>query len=211
MPVISRRAEFEEVALPHLDALYNSALSLTHNGVAADDLVQETYLKAWRFFDSFATGTSCKAWLFKIMMNTYINQYRRRNRQPQTVDFKEIEDHSESRLGPDVTPLDPDAYLVFDGLFSDEVKSALESLPDYFLEVALLADVEQFTYQQIADILDVPIGTVRSRLSRARGLLQTKLWGYAKERGLAGDRDLAEEHGLAGQRALDDTGQGEFL
>ena len=200
MPAISRRIEFEEEALPHIDALYNSALSLTHDPISADDLVQETYLKAWRFFDSFSPGTSCKAWLFKIMMNTYINQYRRRNRQPQTVDFKEIEDHAESRIGLDMPPLDGSAQTVFNGLFSDEVKSALESLPEYFLDVALLADIEQFTYQEIADILGVPIGTVRSRLSRARSLLQAKLFHYARERGLAGQRVSGDDSSLGDTR-----------
>jgi RNA polymerase sigma-70 factor, ECF subfamily len=187
MPNEKRRTEFETEALPHMDALYNSALSLTRSGAGADDLVQETYLKAWRFFDSFKPGTSCKAWLFKIMMNTYINQYRRRARQPQSVDFHDIEGHSESRIEASVQPQSAEERIAYDGLFSDEVKAALESLPEYFRSVALLADMEGFSYQEIADMLDVPIGTVRSRLSRARGMLQKKLMDYARERGIIRD------------------------
>jgi len=193
-----RRADFEATALPHLDALYHAALSMTRNAANADDLVQETFLKAWRFWDKFKAGTSCKAWLFRIMTNTYINQYRRWSREPYKVDFDEIEEHSEHKISGDaVATLDEAEREAFDQVFSDEVRAAMESLPPYFRIVALLADVEGFSYQEIAEMIDVPIGTVRSRLSRARGMLQRRLLDYARERGLAGKRqgtDSNERH-----------------
>ncbi len=179
-----RRQQFRQEALPHMDALYNHALSLTRDEASADDLVQETYLKAWRFWDSYTPGTSCKAWLFRILMNTYINQYRRKTRRPQEVDFADVEGHSESKIEDTVKGLDADQRDVFEGLFSDEVKDALDGLPEYFRQVVMLADVEEMTYQEIAEVLDVPIGTVRSRLSRARGLLQDRLTEYARDRGI---------------------------
>ncbi len=192
-----RRRRFEAEAMPHMDALYGSALSMTRSATMADDLVQETYLKAWRFWDKFTPGTSCKAWLFRIMTNTYINMYRKRSREPYTVDFNDIEERSESQVtSGDVislpATLDESERASFDALFSDEVKAALESLPPYFRIVAILSDIQGFTYQEIADILDIPIGTVRSRLSRARGMLQEKLREYARDRGLIGDaRNIA--------------------
>ena len=187
-----RLRQFEAEAVPHMDALYGSALSMTRTAVLADDLVQETYLKAWRFWDTFTPGTSCKAWLFRIMTNTYINMYRKRSREPYTVDFDDIEERSESQVvsGEALAfpaALDEAERASFDALFSDEVKAALEGLPPYFRIVAILSDIQGFTYQEIADILDIPIGTVRSRLSRARGMLQQKLGEYARERGLIGD------------------------
>ncbi len=187
MDIDGRRADFEALALPHLDALYHAALSMTRNAANSDDLVQETYLKAWRFWDKFTPGTSCKAWLFRIMTNSYINQYRKRSREPCKVDFDEIEEHSEEKIVDEgmTTSLEADP-AAFHQVFSDEVKAAIESLPPYFRIVALLADVEGFSYQEIAEILGVPIGTVRSRLSRVRGMLQKKLFGYARERGFGG-------------------------
>ncbi len=188
-----RRRQFEAEALPHIDALRSSALSMTRNSATADDLVQETYLKAWRFWDKFEPGTSCKAWLFRIMTNTYINMYRKWSREPYKVDFEDIEEHSESKISS-AEPIGMPAVLddaersAFDNLFSDEVKAAVEGLPPYFRIVAVLSDIQGFTYQEVADILDIPIGTVRSRLSRARGMLQEKLREYARERGLVGER-----------------------
>lgn len=187
-----RRRRFEAEAMPHMDALYGSAVSMTRSATMADDLVQETYLKAWRFWDKFTPGTSCKAWLFRIMTNTYINMYRKRRREPYTVDFDDIEERSELQVASGEAialpaTLDESERASFDALFSDEVKAALESLPPYFRIVAILSDIQGFSYQEIADILDIPIGTVRSRLSRARGMLQGKLREYARERGLIGD------------------------
>jgi RNA polymerase sigma-70 factor, ECF subfamily len=187
-----RRSLFEAEAVPHMDALYSSALSMTRNSATADDLIQETYLKAWRFWDKFEPGTSCKAWLFRIMTNTYINMYRKWSREPHKVGFEDIEGHSESKIASDapiaMQPLlDVTEREAFDNLFTDEVKAAIESLPLYFRVVALLSDVQGFTYQEIADILDIPIGTVRSRLSRARSMLQEALRDYARERGLSGE------------------------
>lgn len=196
-----RRADFERTALPHLDALYTSAVSMTRNSASADDLVQETFLKAWRFWDKFTPGTSCRAWLFRIMTNTFINEYRRWSREPFKVDFDEVEERSEDKIvaGTPLTAglaeVEPSAL---DQLFSDEVKAAIESLPPYFRIVALLSDVEGFSYQEIADIIDVPIGTVRSRLSRARGMLQEKLVAYARARGLTGGRRAGEEGNSGG-------------
>ena len=147
-----RRSRFEAEALPHMDALYSSAVSMTRNSATADDLIQETYLKAWRFWDKFTPGTSCKAWLFRIMTNTYINMYRKSSREPHKIGFDDIEGHSESKIASEepiaMRPiLDEAEREGFDELFTDEVKAAIESLPPYFRVVALLSHVQGFTYQ----------------------------------------------------------------
>lgn len=174
--------DFEREAIPHMDALYNFALKMTGDSDEADDLVQETYLKAFRFFDKFEKGTNCKAWLFRIMKNTYINKYRKETKEPDKVDYEEVENFYEN-----VKPSSTDsAHLekdIYDNLLDDELSEAINSLPEDFKTVIILCDIEGFTYEEIADFIDVPVGTVRSRLHRARKMLFTKLQNYASERG----------------------------
>lgn len=174
--------EFEREALPHLDALYNFALRMTGDDDDANDLVQDTFLKAFRFFDKFEKGTNCKAWLFRIMKNTFINAYRKKTKEPIKVDYEEVENFYEN-----VKPSSTDsAHLekeIYDNLLDDEISSAIASLPDDFKTVIILSDIEGFTYDEIADFVDCPVGTVRSRLHRARKMLFAKLYKYANEKG----------------------------
>ncbi|NNE74015.1 MAG: sigma-70 family RNA polymerase sigma factor [Acidimicrobiales bacterium] len=181
------QATFAEQAMPLMDSLYSGALRMTRNPADAEDLVQETYLKAYRAFDSFEDGTNLKAWLYRILTNTYINTYRKKQRRPQETDFEDVEDlylyrrlgggelASRSRSAEDV---------LMDGFTEFEVKEALESLPENFRMPVLMADVENFSYKEIADILDVPIGTVMSRLHRGRKALQKALYEFARDRRL---------------------------
>lgn len=176
---------FEEELLPFIDALHNFAYNLCFNTTEANDLVQETYLKAYRFINSFQSGTNAKAWLFKILKNVYINQYRKKSRRPSAIDIDEVNVYSES--DKDRTQL---AYLdlrkeLFDEMLGDEVTIALNSLPVEFRTVILLCDIENFSYEEIAKIIEKPIGTVRSRLFRARNMLKEKLKNYALELGYA--------------------------
>jgi RNA polymerase sigma-70 factor (ECF subfamily) len=174
---------FERELLPFVDALHNFAYNLCYNDDGANDLVQETYLKAYRFINSYQEGTNAKAWLFKILKNVYINQYRQRSRRPTSVDIDEINVFTES--DDDHTQ---QAYLdlrkeMFDEMLGDEVTIALNSLPLEFRSVILLSDIEGFSYEEIAKIIEKPIGTVRSRLFRARNMLKEKLKNYADELG----------------------------
>jgi RNA polymerase sigma-70 factor (ECF subfamily) len=174
--------EFEREALPHMDALFNFALRMTGDSDDANDLVQDTFLKAFRFFDKFEKGTNCKAWLFRILKNTFINTYRKKTKEPDKVDYEDVENFYES-----VKPSSTDsAHLekeIYDNLLDDEISSAIASLPDDFKTVIILSDIEGFTYDEIADFVDVPVGTVRSRLHRARKMLFAKLYKYADEKG----------------------------
>jgi len=180
-----RRTRFEREALVHLDLLYNSAVQMTRNTADAQDLVQDTFVKAYRFFDKYKAGTNCKAWLFRIMKNNFINSFRKQSRRPVRVDFNDVE--------PTLTAKQPSdkhgdgAALVshrFDELVEDDVKRALDQLPFEFRMATVLCDIEGLSYQEIAGIMDCPIGTVRSRLSRARRFLQRRLRGFARERGI---------------------------
>ncbi len=174
--------EFERDALPHMDALYNFALRMTGDSDDANDLVQDTYLKAFRFFDKFEKGTNIKAWLFRIMKNTFINTYRKKSKEPAQIDYEEVEKFYEN-----VKPSSTDsAHLekeIYDNLLDDEITTSIASLPEDFKTVIILADIEGFTYDEIADFVDVPVGTVRSRLHRARKMLFAKLHKYAIEKG----------------------------
>jgi len=180
-----RHKEFEAEALVHLDLLYNSAVQMTRNVADAQDLVQETFLKAYRFFDKFKRGTNCKAWLFKIMKNNFINAFRKRSKEPIRVDFEDVEAilaaEPESKV-PSIEEIK--SGNVFEELVEDDVKEALDQLPFEFRMVTILSDVEGLSYQEIAEIMECPIGTVRSRLSRARKFLQGKLYEFAKKRGI---------------------------
>jgi RNA polymerase sigma-70 factor (ECF subfamily) len=183
------QARFSELAMEFMPALYTAALRMTRNAADAEDLVQETYLKAYRGFNTFQDGTNLKAWLYRILTNTYINSYRAAKRRPEIADVEDVEDlYLYRRLGAsegaDAGRSAEDEVL--ESLTDDEVKGALESLPDNFRMAVLLADVEGFSYQEIAEITGVPIGTVMSRIHRGRKALQKALGQYAATRGLVG-------------------------
>jgi RNA polymerase sigma-70 factor (ECF subfamily) len=181
------RARFADLAMEHMDSLYAGALRMTRNPADAEDLVQETYLKAYRGFGGFEEGTNIKAWLYRILTNTYINRYRQQKRRPDETDIDDVEDfYLYRRLGGiDEARISKSAEDTMFELFTDdEVKDALESLPETFRMAVLLADVEGFAYKEIAEILDIPIGTVMSRLHRGRKALQKRLYEFAVERGI---------------------------
>ncbi len=170
---------FERELFPHIEALKTFAYHLTYDDDDANDLVQETYMKAFRFIDRYIEGTNAKAWLFKILKNAYINHYRKRSKQPTRVDFEDIVNYHDSDDSKVAGYLDLREEL-FDNMMGDEVTIAINSLPIDFRTVVLLCDVEGFTYEEIAKIVDVPIGTVRSRLFRARNMLKERLKKYAE-------------------------------
>jgi RNA polymerase sigma-70 factor (ECF subfamily) len=182
--------EFEAEALRHLDALYRTALRMTRSEADAEDLVQETYIRAFRFRDQFTLGTNMKAWLFRILTNTFINTYRRRTAQPEVTDLDGIDEFSLYRRMADdraaSTSPDPEAELL-NSVVDTEVTDALEALPEKFRTTVLL-DVEGFSYKEIAEMLAIPIGTVMSRLHRGRKFLQKRLYDLARERGIAAVR-----------------------
>jgi RNA polymerase sigma-70 factor (ECF subfamily) len=175
--IAAKQSDFEREALPHMNALYSFAVRLCRNRDDAHDLVQETFMKGFRFFDKFERGTNCKAWLFRILKNTYINQYRKDKREPDVIE--EFYDLIKSDSS-DSTDLQK---KIFDNLLDDEVSTALESLPETFRTAIILCDLEGMTYEEIAEIIECPIGTVRSRLHRARKMLASQLLVYAKQRG----------------------------
>ena len=190
------QARFADLAMEHMDSLYAGALRMTRNPADAEDLVQETYLKAYRGFGGFEEGTNLKAWLFRILTNTYINRYRQQQRRPEETDLDDVEDfYLYRRLGGvEQSKLSQSAEdQLFELFTDDEVKSALESLPESFRMAVLLADVEGFAYKEIAEILEIPIGTVMSRLHRGRKALQKALYDFAVERGLIDPADTETE------------------
>ena len=182
------RANFADQAMEFAPQLYSAALRMTRNQADAEDLVQETYLRAYRGFEGFTEGTNLRAWLFRILTNTYINTYRARQRRPQESDLADVEDlymyrrlHSLDAVLGSRSAED----TLMEMLTDDEVKQALEALPENFRLPVLLADVEGFAYKEIAEMLDIPIGTVMSRLHRGRKAMQKALYDYAHARGLA--------------------------
>ena len=183
------RERFERDVLPLLPNLYAAALRMTRNPADAEDLVQDTYLRAFRGFSGFTEGTNLKAWLYRILTNSFINTYRKKQRQPQTVEGPDDIDewYLFDKLGGRNVELSAETE-VLDKIPDEAVKGALESLPENFRLPVLLADVEGFSYKEIAEIMDTPIGTVMSRLHRGRKALQKALWDTAKERGLVDDR-----------------------
>jgi RNA polymerase sigma-70 factor (ECF subfamily) len=183
------RSEFEGLAQGQLDALYAAALRLTRNGRDAEDLVQDAVLRAYRFFDKFERGTNFRAWLFKILTNTFINRYRRTVKERALIEGPEREavtDQFVSRAAADHAA-DPERHLL-DRLVSDEVVKAIDALPVDFRMVVILADLQDFSYKEIADILEIPVGTVMSRLFRGRRLLERSLLSYAAEVGYLPER-----------------------
>ncbi|RKX26763.1 MAG: RNA polymerase subunit sigma [Candidatus Zixiibacteriota bacterium] len=182
----SRRA-FETEALPHIDALHRTALRMTKNANDADDLVQEAYIKAYRNWNKFEPGTNCRAWLFRIMTNIFINEYRSKSRSPVAVNVDEIDDsflYGQLTAGKHTD--NPEEEL-FARILDDDVKKAIDELPTDFRVVIVLSFIEGFSYQEIADIMDLQLGTVKSRLHRGRKLLQMALYEYAVNNGYVKD------------------------
>ncbi len=178
--------DFMEEAAPHLDALYATAVRLTRNPGDAEDLVQEAMFKAYRYFDKYERGTNCKAWLFKIMTNTFINRYRKKQKRQEYLVDEDFRPLQERAVAPEGNPLHQffgDQDTMFERLFADEVKNALEDIPVDFRMVVLLADLQDFAYKEIAEIMDCPIGTVMSRLYRGRRMLRDRLEAYAVQQG----------------------------
>jgi len=183
------RARFTDLTMEYMPALYSAALRMTRNPSDAEDLVQETYLKAYRGFATFSEGTNLKAWLYRILTNTYINTYRAAKRRPEIADVEDVEDLYLYRHLATVGGFDPGRSaedVALESFTDEEVKAAIESLPDVFRIAVLLADVEGFSYKEIAGITDVPIGTVMSRIHRGRRALEKVLHEFAEARGLVG-------------------------
>ena len=187
-------SEFERAAMPHADALYGAALRMTRDSGHAEDLVQETLLRAYRFWHKFEQGTNVKAWLFRIQTNLYINRYRRHQTEQQVIDDREAEDLLNRYAAEESTYIPPDTReSFFKSVLSDEVMKALDALPFDFRMTVLLADLHEFSYKEIAEVLDCPVGTVMSRLHRARKLLQASLLEYAADRGVVANPTAARE------------------
>ncbi|MGD9997300.1 MAG: sigma-70 family RNA polymerase sigma factor [Ilumatobacteraceae bacterium] len=179
------RNAFAAEAMQYAPQLYSAALRMTRNRADAEDLLQETYLRAYRGFAGFEEGTNLRAWLFRILTNTYINIYRAKQRRPTETELDDVEElYMYRRLGTIGTTSRSAEDQLFDLFTDDEVKEALEALPETFRMPVLLADVEDFTYKEIAEMLDIPIGTVMSRLHRGRKAMQKRLMDYAEARGL---------------------------
>jgi RNA polymerase sigma-70 factor (ECF subfamily) len=187
------RAHFAEQAMDYMGSLYSAALRMTRNPSDAEDLVQETYLKAYRAFGTFQEGTNLKSWLYKILTNTFINNYRAKRRRPSETELDDVEElYLYHRLGGNqAASLGRSAEDLFLDRFTEsDVKGALDSLPETFRLPVYLADVEDFSYKEIAEFLDVPIGTVMSRLHRGRRALQKALYSFAEERRLSAPADV---------------------
>lgn len=192
---MTTREDFTHDAMQHAPQLFSTAMRMTRNRSDAEDLVQETFIKAWRSFATYQQGTNLRAWLFRIMTNTYINKYNAQQRKPTETELDDVEElFLYKRLGAvDQSQLSQSAEDQMLSLFTDdEVKKALEELPDQFRIPVLMSDVEGFSYKEIAEILEIPLGTVMSRLHRGRKLMQKMLYEYAKKRGLINEALLPQ-------------------
>ena len=183
------QANFERDAMQYAPQLYSAALRMTRNPADAEDVVQETFLKAYRAYGSYTEGTNLKAWLYRILTNTYINKYRKAQRRPSEVELGELQDlYLYKRLGEASGASQSAEADMLDEFVDTDVIESLESLPEVFRLPVLLADVDGFSYKEIAEMLDIPIGTVMSRLHRGRKALQKKLWDVAQEHGIVGNQ-----------------------
>ena len=192
---MTTREDFTHDAMQHAPQLFSTAMRMTRNRSDAEDLVQETFIKAWRSFATYQQGTNLRAWLFRIMTNTYINKYNAQQRKPTETELDDVEElFLYKRLGSvDQSQLSQSAEDQMLSLFTDdEVKKALEELPDQFRIPVLMSDVEGFSYKEIAEILEIPLGTVMSRLHRGRKSMPKMLYEYAKERGLINEALLPQ-------------------
>lgn len=176
-------SEFDNIVVPQIEALKSFALKMTNDLDAADDLLQDTLLKAFRFFEKFEKGTNIKAWLFQIMKNSFINNYRKNAKEPNKVDYEDVQNFYENVKEEDVKTQHYQSDA-FNDVLDDEISDALSKLPDDYRTIVFLSDVEGYTYEEIADFIDCPIGTVRSRLHRARKVLYSMLYEYAMDKGL---------------------------
>ncbi|MFB6345278.1 MAG: sigma-70 family RNA polymerase sigma factor [bacterium] len=186
---------FGEEALPHLNALYNYARSISHSKQDAEDLVQETFMRAYRYFHQYTPGTNCKAWLFTILRNLYNTNYKQYKKTPDQVHYEAEEEIYEQIVNEDLTAVikDPEEEF-FENILPDEIVNAIEDLPEKYRSCIVLSDVEDFSYKEISEILDVPIGTVMSRLHRGRNILKKKLVNYAKDKGIIPeDEDVLDD------------------
>lgn len=180
--------EFETIIISQTSALKSFALKMTNDEEEAEDLVQDTLLKAFRFFDKFEKGTNAKAWLFQIMKNTFINNYRKNSREPNKIDYEDVQNFYETIKADEVKSQHYEGDA-FSNILDDELTNALSKLPDDFRTIVVLSDIEGYTYEEIANFINCPIGTVRSRLHRARKMLYSLLYEYAYERGLVTKRN----------------------
>lgn len=197
------QATFADEAMEYMPQLYSTAMRMTRNASDAEDLVQETYLKAYRAYDRFEAGTNLRAWLFRILTNTFINSYRSKQRRPDERELDEVEDFYLYRRmgGLEAARANRSAEDELMDFFTDaEVKAAIESIPDQYREVVILCDVEGFSYKEIAEMVGTPIGTVMSRLHRGRKALQKQLYDYALERGLTDEPSDPSGADTAGAR-----------
>ncbi len=190
---LEKNRVFDKEFMPHIDSMYNFAFRLTNDEDDANDLVQDTYLKAFRFINSFSQGTNAKAWLFRILKNSFINDFRKKSKEPAKVDYQDVETTYNSEEDAETNQTVDLRVESVQDLIGDEIANALNALPVDFRTVIILCDVEGFTYEEMAKILDIPIGTVRSRLHRARMLLKEKLKSYAKSLGYDVNADTMAE------------------
>lgn len=183
IPASADRRQFEQMVEEHLNGLFGAALRMTRNRTNAEDLLQETFLRAWRSFHTFRPGTNARAWLYRILMNAYIDNYRKATREPEVVDQDDVDEfylYSKVQESDQYRRAGNPEEAFLQTLMDADVKSALESLPETFRAVVMLADIDGFSYKEIAEILSIPIGTVMSRLHRGRKQLQVALWEYAR-------------------------------
>lgn len=185
MTEAEKQEVFEEEALPHLNALYNYARSISYSDQDAEDLVQETFMRAYRYFHQYTPGTNCKAWLFTILRNLYNTKYKKYKNTPDQVHYEAEEQIYEQIVSEDLTTVikNPEEEF-FENILPDEIVNAIEDLPEKYRSCIVLSDVEDFSYKEIAEILDIPIGTVMSRLHRGRNILKKKLVDFAREKGV---------------------------